>query len=82
MHEGDTSAGAQLRQGSFVLIFRVGLAPHIHNYKSRKRISTTPLHHRIMLLMFAAGVLRQFRFVATVTILQQAVRRSLSDMGD
>jgi hypothetical protein len=35
-----------------------------------------------MLLMFAAGVLRQFRFVATVTILQQAVRRSLSDMGE
>ena len=68
------------RRVPFLLIFRGGLAPHKHNHKSRERTSSTPVHHRIMLLMFAPGVLRQFRFVATVTILQHTVRRSPSDM--
>jgi hypothetical protein len=35
----------------------------------------------MMLLIFAAGLTLQFRFVSTVTILQQTVHRSLSVTG-
>jgi hypothetical protein len=47
----------------------------MHARRSRKFISAEPAHDGMMLLIFAATLNWRFRFVSTVTILQQSILR-------
>jgi hypothetical protein len=74
----ETGAGGQreFQLCLFLLAFRRDVALHKHNHSPRELMSTNPVHHRVILLIFAAGLIALFRFVSTVTILQHAIRRS------
>ena len=58
----------------FLLAFCGDLGLREHERGSRKLESAALSHHQMMLLMSAAGLIAQFRFVSTVTILQQTIR--------
>jgi hypothetical protein len=58
----------------FLLAFCSELALRKHERGSRKLKSAAPSHDRMMLLNFTAGLTAQFRFVSTVTNLQQTIR--------
>src|SRR6266702_5953647 len=59
----------------FLLAFCCDPALRKHERGSRKLGSPALSHHRMMLLTFLAGLIAQFRFFSTVTILQQTIRR-------
>jgi hypothetical protein len=65
----------RLRLYLFLLGFCAGAAPRKHNRRSRKLKSAAPVHHGMIPLIFAAGLIQEFRFVSTVTILQQGIHQ-------
>jgi hypothetical protein len=75
-HEAGAGRRREFQLCLFLLAFRRDVALHKHNHSPRELMSTNPVHHRVILLIFAAGLIALFRFVSTVTILQHAIRRS------
>jgi hypothetical protein len=57
-------------------------ARRMHNRGALKLTSAAAVHHRAKLLIFTAGLMRPFRFVATVTILPQGILGSWCGTGD
>jgi hypothetical protein len=76
LHEASTRGRFWLQLCPFLLAFCAGAAQRRHNRGSPKFTSAAPVHHRTKLLIFTAGLMRQFRFVATVTVLQQRIHGS------
>jgi hypothetical protein len=63
----------ELRLCPFLLSFCDGPAPFASNRRWYRRKSAAAAHNGMMLLIFLAGLIRRFRIVSTVTILQHAV---------
>src|ERR1700738_1487469 len=60
----------------FHLVFCCDLRGFGHQGRARKSMPAAASQHAMALHMFAAGLTPRFRFVAAVTILQQAIRPS------
>jgi hypothetical protein len=71
LHEGSARRRLGLQLCPFLLAFCAGAARRMHNRGALKLTSAAPVHDRTKLLILTARLMRPFRFVATVTILQQ-----------
>jgi hypothetical protein len=74
-------ARAELRLCLFLLAFCWAPAPFASGRRCHRRQSAAPAHNGMMLLIFSAGLIRRFRIVSIVTILQHAIHPYLSDSG-
>jgi hypothetical protein len=82
LHEGSARRRLGLQLCPFLLAFCAGAARRMHNRGALKLTSAAAVHHRAKLLIFTAGLMRPFRFVATVTILPQGILGSWCGTGD